>query len=79
MAKCKCDTCNGTGQAITSCCTGDVLSEDMPMCPKCHEWCGEMECPDCEGTGEVEEGTELSNVIDLIAQAENRYDESMGR
>lgn len=58
--KVKCDTCSGTGEAYVSCCTQEVVFSDTPMCPVCHEHLGEEECPDCDGTGEVN-GTRVGN------------------
>jgi hypothetical protein len=50
-----CETCNGAGEAVISCCTGDVVDNDFMMCPECQEHLGEETCPDCDGKGEVEE------------------------
>jgi DnaJ-class molecular chaperone len=75
MEKTQCETCNGSGEAVFSCCTGEVVHDDIMMCPVCHEHLGEEECPDCEGTGEVEEGTLLSPAApSLQAQAEAMMD-----
>ena len=60
MAKVQCETCNGKGEAVFSCCTGEVVNDDIMMCPSCYEHLGEEECPDCEGTGAVEEDTQLT-------------------
>jgi len=51
----ECETCNGKGEAVFSCCSGEVVDDDMMMCPTCHEHLGEEECQDCEGTGKVSE------------------------
>ena len=47
----KCQTCNGAGEAVFSCCTGEVVNHDIQMCPECYEHLGEEECYDCNGTG----------------------------
>ncbi len=52
--KIKCDSCNGTGQAYVSCCTQEIVEEDIAMCPVCFEHLGEEDCPDCDGTGETD-------------------------
>ena len=56
----KCETCKGSGEAVVSCCTGEVVHGDIQMCPECYEHLGEDTCPDCGGSGEIEEGTPLS-------------------
>jgi len=48
-----CEDCNGTGQAVYSCCTGDIIYSDLMMCPHCKEHLGEEDCYTCNGTGEV--------------------------
>jgi hypothetical protein len=58
MAKITCETCDGSGEAVFSCCTGDVVHDDVMMCPVCYEHLGEETCIDCEGSGEVEEEDE---------------------
>lgn len=45
MTKDNCDFCNGTGVGYFSCCTGDPVDSDFPMCPECFEHLGEEECP----------------------------------
>lgn len=60
----ECETCKGSGEAMVSCCTGDVVDDDIAMCPRCHEHLGYDECPDCSGTGRVEVGkTDFANKI----------------
>lgn len=60
--KIQCPTCLGKGEAYFSCCTGEVVEEEYPLCHKCKEHLGEETCPDCNGTGEIEEGkTELTH------------------
>ena len=51
----ECETCGGRGEACFSCCTGELVTDDIQMCPKCHEHLGESECEDCGGTGKVPE------------------------
>tara|TARA_R110000824_G_scaffold399122_1_gene604084 strand:- start:1729 stop:1971 length:243 start_codon:yes stop_codon:yes gene_type:complete len=48
-----CDDCEGKGDGYWSCCTGELITHDIKMCPKCHEHLGEEECETCEGKGEV--------------------------
>jgi len=50
-----CETCNGKGEAVFSCCTGDIVDSDIMMCPVCYEHLGEEPCYDCDGKGEIEE------------------------
>lgn len=50
-----CQSCNGRGWGVWSCCTGDPVDHDIMMCPKCYEHLGEETCGECDGTGEVEE------------------------
>jgi len=79
MTKVKCDTCNGTGEVIYSCCTGEIVSDDIALCPVCYENLGEEYCEDCKGTGKVEEGTELSDTISGVqSRAENYGDQKKG-
>jgi len=47
-----CFLCNGKGQVMLSCCTGDLVDEDIARCPKCKENVAEDTCPECNGTGE---------------------------
>lgn len=73
MIKIQCPTCDGKGEAVISCCTGEVIRDDYQMCPECHEHLGEDTCPDCEGSGKVEEDQSLTPVgPDLQLQAEAR-------
>jgi hypothetical protein len=51
----ECETCNGNGEAMFSCCTGEVVTNDYGLCPECCEHLGDEECPDCEGKGYVPE------------------------
>jgi len=67
----ECETCNGKGEAIFSCCTGEVMKSDYDLCPTCYEHCGEEECQDCEGKGYVLIGTSLTSTApDLQLKAE---------
>jgi hypothetical protein len=50
-----CELCNGDGEVVLSCCTGDPVDSDFMICPACHEHLGEETCPDCDGTGEVDD------------------------
>ena len=50
----ECDFCNGKKVLYISCCTQEPVDEDIAMCPECHEHLGEEDCPECDGTGEVE-------------------------
>ncbi len=51
----ECPICIGKGEALFSCCTGELLEMDTDICPKCHEHAGESTCQECKGTGEVSE------------------------
>ena len=53
-----CPTCDGKGEAAFSCCTGEVVSDDILMCPDCLEHLGEEKCTDCNGTGKIPEDQE---------------------
>ena len=45
------------------------------MCPTCYEHLGEEDCEDCNGTGKVKPGTELTPTISgLQARGENYMD-----
>lgn len=72
----ECDTCGGKGEAVFSCCTGEVVSDDLMICPNCYEHLGEEECQDCEGNGYVpEDQTEFADQApSLQAQAEAYQD-----
>ncbi len=39
-----CEYCNDTGAGYFSCCTGEVVDTDYPLCPECYEHLGEEEC-----------------------------------
>ena len=70
----ECPDCNGSGTAFYSCCGGDRVDGDMPLCPTCKEHLGEEECDTCEGTGlvKIEDQVKAGPVVDLISQAETR-------
>ena len=63
-----CPVCEGKGEAFFSCCTGEVVADEYPICPAkdCLEHLGESECEDCQGTG-------LVKIEDHI-QTEPKYD-----
>lgn len=49
-----CPECEGLGQLVYSCCTGEKLGiawMDIMMCPVCKEHLGEEDCVTCEGKG----------------------------
>lgn len=72
----ECETCDGKGEAYFSCCSGDVVHSDVPMCRSCGEHLGEDTCHVCEGAGFVEDGTPFADVApDPIAQAEMMMDD----
>ena len=71
MKEKECPTCRDTGECVTSCCTGDVITDDYVICSVCFEHCGEGECPDCEGSGKVPvEQTEFCPTYDAQLQAD---------
>lgn len=81
--KVECPTCNGSGEAVFSCCTGEVVHDDIMVCPECREHLGEETCEDCGGTGEIEDGTETAPEapsLQLKAEAlsDAKRDELMG-
>ena len=56
--KIECELCEGKGEVMLSCCTGDRLKgldEDYGLCPVCKEHVGEDTCPECEGLGYIYE------------------------
>ena len=70
-----CESCNSSGEVMYSCCTGDIIEDDMAICPTCYEHLGDEECYDCRGTVSVTEGTESTPKIPgLQAIAENYMD-----
>jgi hypothetical protein len=70
----ECETCNGKGVAMFSCCTGEVVDEDMGLCPSCYEHLGEDTCEDCNGTGISTGHESCGRAEDLILKAEIYYD-----
>lgn len=40
-------------EVMISCCTEEVIEDDIDLCPKCKEHMGLEPCPDCDGTGVV--------------------------
>lgn len=68
----ECETCDGKGEAVFSCCSGEVVTDDMMICPHCYEHLGEEECQDCDGKGYVPEDQEefTDKAPSLQAQAE---------
>jgi len=62
-----CETCYGNKEVIISCCTGDIVDDDIAMCPICYEHLGEETCPDCDGTGETEDSISGSTHIAGVA------------
>lgn len=49
-----CEKCKGEGRGAFSCCTGDLIKGDSPVCPKCDAVCGVTQCGECRGTGKVQ-------------------------
>lgn len=68
----ECPVCEGKGEAMFSCCTGERVDEDYGRCPYCKEGLGESKCEQCNGTGSVkiEEQIEAPTILDPIGQAE---------
>lgn len=77
----ECPICDGKGEAMFSCCTGDRVDEDYGRCPSCKEGLGESECEDCQGTGlvKVSDNVKPGIILDPISQAELWADEKRGR
>jgi hypothetical protein len=49
----ECSACHGKGSGYFSCCSGEIVDEDVAMCPECYEHLGEEECEVCDGTGTI--------------------------
>jgi len=49
----ECSACHGKGSGYFSCCSGEIVDEDVAMCPECYEHLGEEECELCDGTGTI--------------------------
>lgn len=54
-----CPECDGKGELVYDCCSGDIVNEDVMICPICHEHLGEDDCKNCEGTGIVKTTVEI--------------------
>lgn len=50
-----CEACEGKGKAVYSCCTGEIVTDDIAICPECKEHLGEEQCESCSGTGFVDD------------------------
>lgn len=68
----ECPVCDGKGEAYFSCCGGEIVDEDMPLCPGCRDWVGESECEECGGTGlvRIEDKVEAPIKYNWIDKAE---------
>ena len=71
-----CPDCDGHGEAMFSCCTGNRVDSDYGRCPSCGEGLGEEECQTCDGTGlvKIEDHIEAGLVEDPIGAAEAHYE-----
>ena len=49
----ECPACYGKKVGYFSCCTGDMVNEDIAMCPSCYEHLGEDDCSLCDGRGTI--------------------------
>lgn len=77
----ECPTCNGEKEVMISCCTQEIIHDDIDRCPECYEGLGDEECPECEGTGEVPEDHEQEYEVSsgLQAQGERLHDQMQER
>lgn len=67
-----CPECEGAKELVYSCCTGDIVSNDIMMCPVCHEHLGEEPCFTCDGKGYVpDEETETISILAPNYKKEN--------
>lgn len=50
-----CESCDGDGYLIESCCGDNIKGNDIDLCPTCGEHCGDEQfpCPDCNGIGNI--------------------------
>jgi len=65
-----CPDCDGKGECIVSCCTGEIIKGDYDLCPECFEHCGLDTCELCNGTCKVDIGTMPSDFVDPQLKAE---------
>jgi len=73
----ECETCEGAGEATFSCCSGEVVHDDIKMCHECYEHLGESECHDCDGKGYTpEDKTEFTDSAPSLQLAAEAYHES---
>lgn len=76
----ECNECRGIGEACYSCCTGEVITGDILMCPDCHEHLGYEQCQGCGGVGKIEEEDNLPiHKVDLLLRAEYASDAKQDR
>jgi len=55
VEKIECPTCEGMGQVNMSCCSYNLHTKEIKICPACDEHCGEDSepCEQCDGLGEL--------------------------
>ena len=68
-----CESCNGSGFHIWSCCGDDITDSEVLRCPTCQEMCAAepVDCESCKGYGQL--NTDVYDTPAYIIQESNSH------